>query len=305
MNTRQNPPLLPGDIIAIAAPASIAPKSQVKKIKTYFQKQKIHVVFNKETYTPLSAKKRAKILLNYLLDPKVKLIWTLRGGEGCADLIPFLRKHHAKLKKIKPKIIIGFSDITALLIYFSQTYHWPVIHGTGARQLILNCVNKKTKQSILDCLFKNKPGKFNDLKPLNMAAKKIKTIEAKIIGGNLSLINISIKDCWEIKPQHKILFLEDINETPYAVLRVLKYFQRIDLFKDIRALVFGEFICKLAKNKISMQKALEVFAKDCKFPVLQTYLIGHGKNNLPIPFNQKFLIERIKNNNRIKMETLK
>ena len=65
----------------------------------------------------------------------------LRGGEGSADLIPMLHEKQNAIKKLPPKLIMGFSDITALLLYFSQHYNWPVIHGFNARQLALQTIS--------------------------------------------------------------------------------------------------------------------------------------------------------------------
>ena len=297
MKKRTHSLLSPADTIAIAAPASCVSKIQFEKIKKFFKQKNIPILYKQEVIKPLPASKRAEIFLSYLKNPNVKLIWALRGGEGSADIIPFLEKklnrsgnsHIAHLNH-QTKSLVGFSDITALLIYLSQRFHLPVIHGAVARQLALKEVNAKTSQLTLDYLFKNKCIYLNDLKPFNAAAKKIKTIRAKIIGGNLSLIEISIKDVWEIKAKNKILFLEDVHETPHAIFRTLKYLKRIGAFDSIRALIFGEFIGELKKQRTknqrsAIQKVLKTFAQECAFPVLQTHLIGHGKNNYPIAFS--------------------
>ena len=58
--------------------------------------------------------KREKILLDAMLDENIDIIWFVKGGAGAFNLLPYLYNHLDQLKKAKPKIIVGFSDITAI-----------------------------------------------------------------------------------------------------------------------------------------------------------------------------------------------
>ena len=280
----------PNDTIALACPASQCDnENQVLQTKAYLRKNyHLNACYHKETYQACSKKIRADIFCDYLFNPDIKLIWALRGGEGSADLIPLIHQQQHKIQQLNPKLLMGFSDITALLLYFSQQYNWPVIHGFNARQLALKTIAPKSEKLTFDLLFNLDKNYSLELESFNAVAEKIQSFEHLLIGGNLSLINISIHDIWEIQANNKILFLEDVHEKPHAVLRTLKYFTRIGLFKFVKGIILGQFMNpRLEKSvDLTMQFALKEWAKAMNRPVWHTLQISHGRNNIPIPFNR-------------------
>lgn len=294
--------LKPNDKIALACPGSVClsaehPELAKQYMQTHYQ---LDAVFNRETTQKTTAKERAEILLSYLIDKDIKLIAALRGGEGSADLIPYLHEHQATIKQLRPKPLMGLSDITALLIYFYQHYQWPTIHGPSPLQFALNRVDKRTETLTMDLLF-GKPQKFalDTLTPLNAQARETQTIEAYVTGGNLSLLNISISDIWEIDTHDKIIFIEDINEKAHEIIRALKYFSRIGLFDKVKAVILGDFNsdpigCTEEIQKINYQNILNTlssFAAHHDFPVFHTAQIGHGKTNLPLLYNAPYRLQ--------------
>ena len=100
-------------------------------------------------YFASSKKQRIYELRNALVDPKVKIIWAFRGGYGASEIVfDFV---DLKPNEIKPKIIIGFSDITVLLLLFWQKFKMPAIHGPVLNALI----DKQNSQSKWLWLFLN------------------------------------------------------------------------------------------------------------------------------------------------------
>lgn len=292
-------PLKPNDKIALTCPGSVCLSAEHPVLaKQYMQAHyQLDAIFNRETTQKTTAKERADILLSYLIDEDIKLIAALRGGEGSADLIPYLHKQQALIKQLKPKPLLGLSDITALLIYFYQHYQWPVIHGPSPSQFALNRVDKQTEILTMDLLFgKPQVVSLDLLTPLNAQASETQTIEAYVTGGNLSLINISIGDIWEIDTCDKIVFIEDVNEKSHEIIRALKYFSRIGLFDKVKAVILGDFNsdpigCTEDIQKINHQNisnTLYSFAAHHDFPVLHTKQIGHGKTNLPLLYNAQY-----------------
>lgn len=277
------------DEIALICPACRCDdKNEVIQTAEYLDKKYyLKAVYQKETYQVCPKKIRAEIFFSYLFNPAIKLMWALRGGEGSADLIPFIDKQRDQIKQLEPKLLMGFSDITALLLYFSQQYNWPVIHGFNARQLALKTIAPESEKSTFDLLFNLSPNLSLPLESLNTAAKEKQVVQGYLTGGNLSLINISIRDIWEIQTKNKILFLEDINERPHAVLRTLKYFTRIGLLKNTRGIILGQFMNPNSQDKsinLTMHRSLQKWASSIEIPVWRTLHISHGINNSPIPF---------------------
>ncbi|MGD9592990.1 MAG: LD-carboxypeptidase, partial [Candidatus Berkiella sp.] len=121
----------------------------------------------------------------------------------------YLHEQQDKIKKVTPKWMIGFSDTTALLVYFENVYGWPVVHGASPKQFFAKDVDQKTELTTMNLLFGKPSTDIIQLSPLNDFARKESMIEATLTGGNLSLIDISIKDLWEIQTKNKIIFFED------------------------------------------------------------------------------------------------
>jgi muramoyltetrapeptide carboxypeptidase len=232
--------------------------------------------------------------LDYLFDENIGTLWALRGGEGSADLIPHLHKHQKRIAKLAPKTIISFSDGSALINYFSQTYNWPCWHGITALQVQPGYLHASNVKTSLDILLKAKPLLIKNLKPLNETAKTNRLIKGKLTGGNLSLLNISIGDLWEIDTKNKIVFIEEVNEKAHVIIRTLKYLQRIGKFKQAKAILFGDFSFSRqgqTKEQQAINRALNYFASTCSIPVLQTKQFGHGKYNTPLPLGQQLEID--------------
>ncbi len=295
-------PLKANDRVAFACPGSVCLHPDHPKITQDYLRQhyQLSAIFAHDTSQQISAQQRADIFLNYLFDDNIKLIAALRGGEGSADTLPFIHVHAEKIKQLTPKMLLGFSDITALLIYFAQHYHWPVIHGTGITHFALGRVDAQSTVATMDLLFgKKDAARLSQLTPLNHQAEENKVINATLTGGNLSLVNISIKDIWEIDTTDKIVFLEDVNEKAHVIIRTLKYLSRLGLFDKVKAVIFGDFTCspigcekqEQETHRDTILKTLSYFAAQHDFPVLYTTQFGHGKTNLPLIYATPYRLQ--------------
>lgn len=215
-----------------------------------------------------------------------KAIWCLRGGYGSMRLIP----HLLKLKPPKkPKLFIGFSDITSLHLFFSQNWKWPVIHGRTISQMKPELAHSPDRKLLKDIIFGKKEHMvFKNLIPLNEAAKERNTVTGPITGGNLRIVQSSLRTEWEMKAKGKILFIEDVSERGYSIDRMLEQmFQAKMIDKGLKALVFGDFTEGLERDGNDLTvSAMERFAQRVSYPVLRGLPAGHGHDlNYPIPFN--------------------
>jgi muramoyltetrapeptide carboxypeptidase len=215
-----------------------------------------------------------------------KVMWCLRGGYGSMRLLPLLE---TLTPPKKPKLLIGFSDITSLHLFFNQKWNWPTLHGRTISQLKPGHNQDEEHQLLVDLLFGiRKEIEFNDLIPINDQAKKSRLIEGTITGGNLRLLQSSIGTPWQMSPKGKILFIEDIYERGYSVDRMLEQLLLAKIIdQDLKALVIGDFNEGLEKNGENLVPiALERFAKKVPYPVLKGLPCGHRPGvNYPLPFN--------------------
>ncbi|MDF1761582.1 MAG: LD-carboxypeptidase [Coxiellaceae bacterium] len=242
---------------------------------------------------PTSPELRAQRLLAVMQNDAVDFIWIMRGGEGSADMIPYLHQQAGVIESITPKPMMGLSDATAVLIYLQQQFQWPTTYGIGA--LLLAKLDQFDADSVelVRCFITEQSCAIalNDLQPLNQHALEQQTIEANLCVGNMSLMAISIADLWQFDARDKILILEDWNERGYVIDRTLKYFQRIGQLDGVKALILGDFsAAPFSSDRVEQEhqqaylnKVLKRFAGRCNFPVMTTRYVGHGYHQTPMP----------------------
>ena len=223
-------------------------------------------------------------------------IWCIRGGYGSQKLMPYLMRMK---KPKKPKIFIGYSDVTVIQLFLSLKWQWPSLHFP-----VLVHVKDSTPASLRR--FKalltgnQKQQSFSRLKLLNSEYRKHKKgtnqthvkkkirneikIPAYLIGGNLSLIQSSIGTPWMSSFKNKILFLEDIGEAPYRLDRALWQMLNAGVFKGVKALVLGDFTYSGKNFDRKVKQVFQSFSRKISFPVLTGVPCGHGSKKEALPF---------------------
>ena len=229
------------------------------------------------------AAEKSRHLIECCMDPAIDCIWAMRGGYGSAECLPYLEKVHNQLRHMPETIIMGHSDITSLLLYFSQRLGQRVVHGPVVRDVLADKIGLDTLKKLSDFFKTQSLSACYELVPMNAQAQCARTVEAPLIGGNLCLVNLSVGDCNEIDTQNKVLVLEDVNEPPEAVIRGLSYLNRIGKIQLSCALVLGDFLSQ-AQSQDLMHKRLVEFAESLACPVFRLMHCGHGKENFPLPF---------------------
>ena len=200
--------------------------------------------FLKGSFFAQEEKKASQIFRQSLLDKKTKVLWSLRGGYGSQRLPHYLTR--IQIHSLTKKIFIGYSDATILHDWIHQNLSWPSLHFPVLSKVSSLASSSKTK-------FKNLIQKkidyieFFNLKLLN-PNRSFKNIISRMTGGNLTLIQTSIGTLCNSSRKNKILFLEDVNEKPYALHRALWQMKESGVFKGVRAVIFGEFDLEIRKK---------------------------------------------------------
>jgi muramoyltetrapeptide carboxypeptidase len=276
--------------VRIIAPASASSKEKLESGIEWLRAQGLGVTFSSKLLSPdlfFAAPLEAQCEdFRSALESDAKVLWCLRGGWGSMRLLPFL---DSLTPPEKPKLLIGFSDITSLHLFLTQKWNWPTLHGRTITQL-RNDWELNEEHEMWRKIIKGEIDEiaFNDLLPLNPAAKKNNSISSFVAGGNLRLIQSSLGTPWQIDVKGKILFLEDVSERGYSVDRMLEQMIQSGLLRDDpAAIIFGSFTEGLEKNGTDLvPKALERFAQRVNYPVLAGLPCGHGPHeNYPLPFN--------------------
>ncbi len=235
----------------------------------------------KKTFNYLSGPDvlRANDINNFFSDDDINAIFCLRGGYGCTRLLHLL---DYKLISKKKKILIGYSDITALLLALYKKANLISFHGP-----MLGLRKKKLLKSAWDVLF-NKS--FNYKTP---NAKKIRGGKASgvLLGGNLTVLCSMIGSPYIPSFKNSILFLEDCNEEPYKLDRLFTQLENAGVLNEISGLILGSFTnCKFKNTQELKSFFLDKVGK-YKIPIVYNFPVGHGKENLIMPVGMKVLLD--------------
>lgn len=220
---------------------------------------------------------RLRMFKEAMENEQVKIIWAFRGGYGCSEIV----EDCFNIEKKGDKILIGYSDITALHLLLNGHYDIPTIHGSVLTSF-LPPVNQDIN-SILNVL-KGEDSKIA-LSPINKINDN--PIEGKILGGNLTVFSKLIGTSVNLKTNN-ILLLEDVNEKGYAIHRNLVQLKNAGIFDGIEAIIFGDF----TSGDKNIELAIKSFCLN-HIPNIETYRadgIGHGAVNQPVIMNHEVVI---------------
>jgi muramoyltetrapeptide carboxypeptidase len=278
------PPLLSvGDCVAIVAPASHIPKAHegyLEKGAERLRKMGFVVRYSpsllkrKHLYLAGTDEERAREVMEMFLDPEVKAILCARGGYGAQRIIPYL---DADRIHDHPKPLIGCSDITVLLIYLLQQCHLIPFHGpnVATRQFVKG--NAKMAQALKDAL----TAPFAEAK-INCAVLREGEAQGEIIGGCLSCLATTLRTPYEPDLQEKVLFVEDVDEPPYKIDRMLTHLKSAGKLQGVRGFIFGQMPGCDTENRLLHEVILDAL-KGVEGPVLFGFSSGHGSQNLTFP----------------------
>lgn len=229
---------------------------------------------------------RISTLIKALSDKNVKYLWFVRGGSGALNLYPALHANRARILASTPKVIIGFSDVTAIHNFVNHELNWPSVHGVLASySMEMHEIDKKktlNMNSSLNEIFQTLSHgiTYTGIKPMNRQA--IKIVSGKLDGGNLTLVQSLFSTSYESSYSDKIMMLEDTGVTAKQLDRTLHQIEYSRTFRP-RAVIFGQFYSLNAgeEEKSLYRYVIQQFADRVNYPVYYYPKFGHGKTNQP------------------------
>jgi len=287
--TNQWIPLKSNDIIDIVAPGYGCSRNTLDKASNWLKSCGFtprigeHILDDKaDPFCANTASYRLLDLERALYATDSKAIWCLKGGYGTAELIPTLQ---SKPRSNFCKALIGFSDITALHIFLNQHWQWPTIHGP----VLWQCVTDGVDEDSLDLLFNLLKGHSTAqnfiLSPLNKTAQNTReNITAPITGGNMMVLQHTIGTGYAPNTSGCTLLLEEIDEHPYRIDRMLLHMQHSGLFDEVKAILIGDITARnITVDEEKITHLLHRFAQQIEIPVYRIPNVGHDKQNHPLP----------------------
>jgi muramoyltetrapeptide carboxypeptidase len=284
------PALQPGDTVGIVAPASNVKPEHLEAgcgalrdlgyMPFYFDS-----ILERDLYFAGSAARRARELEDMFVRDDVRAIICARGGYGSNYLLDIL-----DLKKIKahPKIFVGYSDLTSLLTYFTDsagliTFHGPMVNKDFAHA---HGVDLDSWERALNGSSEWSVDLDSDVKSLAEGSA-----EGILYGGCLSILVASLGTPYEIRTAGTILFIEDIAAKPYQIDRMLMQLKLAGKFADVQGIIFGEMLdCRQNTNSnkdqgYTLEEVVMRVVGDLGVPVAYGLRSGHvSRGNITLPF---------------------
>jgi len=285
-----------GDTIGIIAPASGAEKEKFDAAVAMFEAMGYKTKVGKYARGDRGIfsgtdKERLHDLMWAFTDKDVDAVWCIRGGDGAPRILPDI---DFDVIKKNPKIFVGYSDITSLHVAISQATGLVTFHGPGASSTF----SDYTKPHVFDLLtgaaapYKIELADANREKGKQAPLFQTETItkgkcRGKLIGGNLSLLAALAGTPYALRDlKGKILFIEDVNERPYRIDRMLTQLRQSADLKSLAGVALGIFDgCEPPAGKPSQtaQDVIKDRLGDLGVPVVYGLSFGHIRDQCTLP----------------------
>jgi len=272
------PRLKKGDRIGIIAPAGPVDESDLQPGLELLESSGFNVrlaphVYDRKDY--LAGKDEARLgdLHAMLQDDEIKAVMCARGGYGSLRLLDGIRYD---LIRERPKIIAGYSDITALLMAIHTrtgliTFHGPMVRGLANNDRI-------NWESLLKLISSDQPAEM-DLNECTVLLPG--KASGPLIGGNLSLICHLLDTPYLPSLEGCVLFIEDRGESSYRLDRMLTHLALTGKLKGISGLIAGQF--EECGDEENIHILLSSIMSELGIPLVAGFPVGHGQKNIALP----------------------
>lgn len=236
-----------------------------------------------QSFVSESIEVRAAALMELALNNKVDAIIAARGGYGTLELLPFLDFDSIAQSG---KAIVGYSDLTPLLVHLGVLWQAPAIHGAMVGAEFANAQTDQDAMESCDRLISMLQN------PEAESTHSVSMLregqgEGFLVPANLSTLLTLLGTPWDVDLTHAILVLEDISEYPYRIYRALTHLKLAGKLDNLSGLVFGSFSHCSSPNGPNFEMLLELVTRDLlaetRYPIARNLPVGHIGLNIPLP----------------------
>lgn len=279
--------LRPGDKVMLVSPSGPTRAERVARGVELLSEWGLSVdvapnVYARSGYLAGSDDERLADLMTALGDPTVRGVICTRGGYGTQRIVDGI---DMAVVRADPKIVVGFSDITALQLALWRGARLASVHGPGAAWL-----HERTGPDSVAAL----RHALMDPTPVEITARPDEetsgvrlpgaSVTGPLLGGNLCLLAASVGTPDLPDLTGAILLIEDVGEPPYKVDRMLTHLRRAGALSSLAGVAVGQFTdCADDWSTTIVDCLLERLAP-LGVPVLGGLPIGHGRDQIAVPF---------------------
>ncbi len=286
------PPLRPGDMIGVAAPAGPVDRSALEAGIAYLESRGFRLrrgrhIGDRYGYLAGADADRLSDLNSLLADPDLAAIWFVRGGYGSGRIID--RIDFEPLRR-EPKALIGYSDLT--VVQAAAWRHCGLVTYYGPMVADLGDSGRFDESSLWEAvsgdggLSSHSPGRSTVLRPGRG--------EGPLVGGCLSLLVSLIGTPWDLPTDGAILFWEEVNEDPFRIDRMLGHLRHAGKLDRLRGMVVGRLVGCEPRNAgggPSIEEILRTHLKATDYPVVLDLRAGHAEAKITLPLGRTARLE--------------
>nr|WP_246351074.1 LD-carboxypeptidase [Sphingobium boeckii] len=292
---RKPPRLRTGDTVGLIAPAGITEDAFDLEIigetitaMGLVPKMAPHLL-SRHGYLAGKDEERAADVNAMYADNDVRAVFAVRGGWGCARILPYL---NFDLIRAHPKLLTGFSDITALHLAFAARAGFTTIHGPNAGSAWGDLSWKAFHSLAFEGgtpLYRNPETADDRLVQNKWRTQVIRPGKAsgRMLGGNLTVLSALMGTPYLPDFDGAILFLEDVGEAPYRIDRMLTQLASGGVLGRVAGVVFGQCTeCTASGTSygaFTLSEVLDHHLKPLGVPVFQGAFFGHIANQFSLP----------------------
>ncbi len=280
------PPVLrPGDAVMLVSPSGPANTERlalgIDMLKSWGLRPVIAPgATEQQGYLAGSDDVRLAGLNTALRDPEIRGVICIRGGYGAQRIVDGL---DIAAVRADPKVLAGFSDITALQLALwvhagVAGVHGPMVAWNAERTGDISAASLRSAlMSTDDVVLTTRPEE--ETGPLRVGG----AVAGTLIGGNLCLIAATVGTSDMPDLTGAILLLEEVDEPPYKVDRMLTHLRRSGALAGVAGVAVGQFTGCTDGWKIPIADVLLERLGDLGVPILGGLPIGHGQEQLTVP----------------------
>ena len=267
--------LQPGDRIAVVSPASAFARDEFDRgvaeiARLGYQPVYDESVFERSAFTSGSPEVRAQAFRQAWEDPAVAALIAVRGGYGSVQILPLLEGWNPART---PKLFIGYSDNTSILTWLTTVHGIPALHGPMLEGRLAHGPEGYDEASFRGLLT---GGAGLSLQPPGLTTLKDGEASGALFGGTMTQLAAAFGTPYAFNPPDGcVLFLEDVNERPYKVDRLLMQLRLSGVLARARALVFGEMRGCDEATGVTARDTIAAFTREFAGPVLIGFPSGH------------------------------
>lgn len=282
--------LRPGDTIGVVSPSSYkaleALQPGIDKIRQRGYRLLFgEHAFDRRGYLAGEDRDRAADLNAMFANPDVKAVLCTRGGYGASRILDYL---DWDLIRAHPKPLIGYSDITTLHLAFLRQTEMVVFYAPMIITLARD-VSPLVVDNLFDLLEKPQPLGTYDTREGNVQTLVPGVVEGELTGGCLCLVTAACGTPEQVDARGKILCLEDVDEPPYAVDRMLTQLKRCGVLDEAAGFVIGEITnweqhVSDPAETLTIEQIWQDILVPLGKPTIIGFPFGHVTHPLTLPF---------------------